>query len=187
VDVPTYHRCVMTLCSLCIDGAGGECHSPGCALWINRAPDLSLRDNPMVDTIDGVPLDYDTLKREAKPASPPPPAEPRAVEAAEDAPLLIGDLADYWDARRKAQGKPDASTCAAELRRALADSRNTWLKLEALAKPAMYLNDRVDTSAEAYRAKVEALCAAIDAGAPEGEIDDARDALLAEHPEPDHD
>jgi soluble cytochrome b562 len=112
---------------------------------------------------------------------------PRHVEPREGAPLDVAELPDWWDAQRALAGKPDASTCAAELRRALADSRNTWLKLEALAKPAMYLNDRVDTSAEAYRAKVEALCAAIDAGAPEGEIDDARDALLAEHPEPDHD
>lgn len=36
------------LCDLCLDGAGGECHTPGCALWINRAPDLPLRGNPMV-------------------------------------------------------------------------------------------------------------------------------------------
>lgn len=36
------------LCDLCLDGAGGECHTPGCSLWINRAPDLSLRNNPMV-------------------------------------------------------------------------------------------------------------------------------------------
>jgi hypothetical protein len=76
---PVYHRVVMTLCSLCVDGAGGECHSPGCALWINRAPDLSLRDNPMVDTIDGAPLDYNTLKRAAKPPSAPPTAEPRGA------------------------------------------------------------------------------------------------------------
>lgn len=30
------------LCDLCVHGKGGECHSPGCALWINRAPDLAL-------------------------------------------------------------------------------------------------------------------------------------------------
>lgn len=34
-----------TLCSACIDGEGGECHTPGCIMWLNRAPDLSLRDN----------------------------------------------------------------------------------------------------------------------------------------------
>lgn len=32
------------LCDHCLDGAGGECHTPGCALWMNRAPDVSLRD-----------------------------------------------------------------------------------------------------------------------------------------------
>ena len=51
---PTLHRVELTLCSLCLDGAGGECHVPGCALWINRAPDLSLRGNPMVASIDGM-------------------------------------------------------------------------------------------------------------------------------------
>ena len=38
----------MWLCDLCLDGKGGECHTPGCALFLNRAPDLSLRNNPMV-------------------------------------------------------------------------------------------------------------------------------------------
>lgn len=30
------------LCQRCIDGAGGECHTPGCGLWMNRAPDVPL-------------------------------------------------------------------------------------------------------------------------------------------------
>ncbi|HYM98093.1 MAG TPA: hypothetical protein VET26_12385 [Candidatus Sulfotelmatobacter sp.] len=30
------------LCSACLSGAGGECHTPGCALWLNRAPDLPV-------------------------------------------------------------------------------------------------------------------------------------------------
>lgn len=41
------------LCDLCLDGKGGECHSPGCSLWLNRAPDLSLRETPMVTVLDG--------------------------------------------------------------------------------------------------------------------------------------
>jgi hypothetical protein len=32
------------LCDLCLDGAGGECHTPGCVMFINRAPDIPLRD-----------------------------------------------------------------------------------------------------------------------------------------------
>lgn len=32
------------LCHQCLSGAGGECHVPGCALWLNRAPDLPLED-----------------------------------------------------------------------------------------------------------------------------------------------
>lgn len=49
---PTLHTVTITLCSLCIDGDGGECRVAGCALRITRGPDLSLRDNPMVAKID---------------------------------------------------------------------------------------------------------------------------------------
>lgn len=42
------------------------------------------------------------------------PATPR-----EGAPLDIAALPDWWDAQRALNGKPDASTCGAELRRAL--------------------------------------------------------------------
>ncbi|KKL85207.1 hypothetical protein LCGC14_1957030 [marine sediment metagenome] len=34
----------MYMCEACLDGIGGECHTPGCILWINRAPDLAIRD-----------------------------------------------------------------------------------------------------------------------------------------------
>lgn len=42
------------------------------------------------------------------------PAEPQP-----DAPTDIAALPDYWDERRRRQGKPDLSRCAAELRIAL--------------------------------------------------------------------
>jgi hypothetical protein len=32
------------MCTACLDGAGGECHTPGCVMWLNRAPDLGIRD-----------------------------------------------------------------------------------------------------------------------------------------------
>ena len=32
----------LTLCVPCLAGEGGECHSPGCALWMNRAPDIPV-------------------------------------------------------------------------------------------------------------------------------------------------
>lgn len=32
-------------CKACLDGKGGECHTPGCVFWMNRAPDLPLRAN----------------------------------------------------------------------------------------------------------------------------------------------
>lgn len=53
---PKLYTVTLTLCELCLDGAGGECHTPGCALWINRAPDMSLRDHPMVSRVAGWPL-----------------------------------------------------------------------------------------------------------------------------------
>lgn len=31
------------ICSACLDGEGGECHTPGCILWISRAPDIAIR------------------------------------------------------------------------------------------------------------------------------------------------
>ena len=39
---PTLRSVTILLCSLCLGGAGGECHVPGCALYGNRAPDLPL-------------------------------------------------------------------------------------------------------------------------------------------------
>lgn len=42
---PTLHQVTTTICSLCLDGEGGECHTPGCILWLNRAPDLPLRES----------------------------------------------------------------------------------------------------------------------------------------------
>jgi hypothetical protein len=62
-DEPTLHRVVMTLCSACLDGVGEQCHTPGCALIRSRCPDLPLRDRCDIESIDGVPFDYETLKR----------------------------------------------------------------------------------------------------------------------------
>ena len=44
-------------------------------------------------------------------------------DSPELAPLDIEKLPDFWDARRVRLGKPDKSTCAAELRLALETSR----------------------------------------------------------------
>lgn len=60
-----YHEVTLRLCAMCLDGKGGECHSPGCALWINRAPDLPLRDHPFVHSIDGQAWNSDFTEREA--------------------------------------------------------------------------------------------------------------------------
>lgn len=47
------HRVTLTLCSLCLAGAGGECHTPGCALWLRRAPDVAL-DLEMIEIHEGL-------------------------------------------------------------------------------------------------------------------------------------
>jgi hypothetical protein len=39
---PAVYEISLWLCVHCIAGAGGECHSPGCALHLNRAPDLPI-------------------------------------------------------------------------------------------------------------------------------------------------
>jgi hypothetical protein len=33
----------MMLCKACREGVGGECHTPGCALWMSQAPDVPPR------------------------------------------------------------------------------------------------------------------------------------------------
>lgn len=35
----------IVLCDACLDGVGGECHVPGCALWMSTAPDVPIRDH----------------------------------------------------------------------------------------------------------------------------------------------
>ncbi len=32
------------LCNQCLDGVGGECHTPGCVLFLSVAPDIPIRD-----------------------------------------------------------------------------------------------------------------------------------------------
>jgi hypothetical protein len=31
-----------TICQACLNGEGGECHSPGCLFFLCRAPDLPI-------------------------------------------------------------------------------------------------------------------------------------------------
>ena len=49
---PGLNRVTLILCDLCLNGAGGECHVPGCAFWLNRAPDLSLRVRDDVEIVE---------------------------------------------------------------------------------------------------------------------------------------
>lgn len=44
MNEPQLERVTLTICSACLDGVGGECHVPGCALWMSTAPDIPIRD-----------------------------------------------------------------------------------------------------------------------------------------------
>jgi hypothetical protein len=39
----------LTLCSMCLNGGGGQCHTPGCAFWMKAAPDLQVYLEPSRD------------------------------------------------------------------------------------------------------------------------------------------
>lgn len=41
---PGLNHVELTICDACLDGVGDECHTPGCALWMSRAPDIPIRD-----------------------------------------------------------------------------------------------------------------------------------------------
>lgn len=41
---PRLNYVEITLCDACLDGQGGECHVPGCGLWMACAPDIPIRD-----------------------------------------------------------------------------------------------------------------------------------------------
>lgn len=42
VEIPV-RMMTIPICDLCLNGAGGECHVPGCGFFLNRAPDIPLR------------------------------------------------------------------------------------------------------------------------------------------------
>jgi hypothetical protein len=42
IDHESLNTVTLRICDDCMDGEGGECHMPGCAFWMNRAPDVSL-------------------------------------------------------------------------------------------------------------------------------------------------
>ena len=48
-DEPSVRQVTLMLCELCLEGAGGECHTPGCSLWMTRAPDIPIALDPPLD------------------------------------------------------------------------------------------------------------------------------------------
>ena len=45
-NIVLLHEVTLTLCALCIAGEGGECHTPGCALYMSQAPDIPIHITP---------------------------------------------------------------------------------------------------------------------------------------------
>ena len=43
------------LCDLCLDGDGEQCHTPDCSLWLNRPPDMPIRNGAAVTVLDAAP------------------------------------------------------------------------------------------------------------------------------------
>lgn len=43
VKVPL-NKVTLHMCGLCLDGAGGECHVPGCVFWMTQAPGIPIRN-----------------------------------------------------------------------------------------------------------------------------------------------
>lgn len=41
---PELERVTAMICNLCLDGKGGECHTPGCVFWMADAPTHVLRE-----------------------------------------------------------------------------------------------------------------------------------------------
>lgn len=53
-DEPEVRPVTLNLCRLCTDGVGGECHVPGCALYMSQAPDILPRiDTPATEPYEG--------------------------------------------------------------------------------------------------------------------------------------
>lgn len=46
------HRVTLMLCTACLLGAGGECYTPGCTLWMGTQPDV-----PIDTDADGCPIE----------------------------------------------------------------------------------------------------------------------------------
>jgi hypothetical protein len=51
---PTLHAVTMTVCSLCLEGAGGECHTPGCVFIYHDAPAPKNRGATLRQLLTGV-------------------------------------------------------------------------------------------------------------------------------------
>lgn len=49
-DWPEVERITLALCADCLDGKGGECHTPGCALWMCKGPAPGLRDMAIAES-----------------------------------------------------------------------------------------------------------------------------------------
>lgn len=54
---PDEQLSTVQLCRRCMAGEGGECHTPGCSLWMNRAPDIPVSSAATVTASQGADVD----------------------------------------------------------------------------------------------------------------------------------
>jgi len=52
-EEPQVRRVLVDLCDLCLSGVGGECHVPGCALWLSAGPDIGPIRAEIVPDVEG--------------------------------------------------------------------------------------------------------------------------------------
>lgn len=56
-DAPQLELVAVMICSWCLDGRGGECHTPGCLYWMQDAPLVPQREAVIALTVQ-VPMSH---------------------------------------------------------------------------------------------------------------------------------
>lgn len=58
--------CHVAICTSCLDGAGGECHTPGCLFWMCSAPDIPIRERAEDSDGHHIALALDAAREEGR-------------------------------------------------------------------------------------------------------------------------
>lgn len=101
-------RYAIYLCDPCVRGEGGECHTPGCSLWMKRAPDVPLVSTALVEEYGFDPMCQPIPTGTAPPAAPPADVGLLGHLAA----ALRGDHMRLMHGRLRPPSVQDCPTCA---------------------------------------------------------------------------